>query len=521
MLRPQYVQTIKTLEILDSQIEKLREERARLKEQSRLYASILHPIRNLPPEILTEIFRICTASHTKELVQDDVEGSDYSPGSLNTRKAPWVLGQVCRTWREVAISTADLWTRVNVPWRKLEGQLSNQRLASLEYNLMLQLERSRTQPLTIVYDTGMGPRSTVVGALPLLLKFHLQWEDVLLKGSVQVFRHLHPYRGRFPKLKTLRLDMKGDEESDVTSAFDDLPSLERLTLVDYVEYLLRSEDQLPWKQVMHYASRESSAIPPDVDEQSRILPRLVNVRICVIERIVVINSPGLEPHLNLGFLHTLVLSQLDYEHPIKRFLDWLILPALRVLRFPQSFDCPRALIDFLDRSSCQLEELVVTDAHSCLYKTLDDFIQVFETSSLQSLHTLGFGCGQPVVSLHVVGDASDRIFNALVPTENSPEQTLLPNLQRLIFVGPMMEWSDEVLLKMVTARRQCRVTVEGAGIPRRLEELVFVGFANEREEGLRPRYRYPLTKYGTDKVADLCADGLVCRAVPGVDWYEV
>ncbi|KAJ8073061.1 hypothetical protein PM082_019929 [Marasmius tenuissimus] len=497
MLRPQYVQTIKTFEILDSQIEKLREERARLKEQSRLYASILHPIRNLLPEILTEIFRIRTASYAKELVQD-VEGSGSSPGSLNTHKTPWVLGQVCRTWREVAISTADLWTRVNVPWGKLMEQLSNQRLACLEYDLMLQLERSRTQPLSIAYDTGMGPRSTVVGALPLLLKCHLQWEDVISQGK-----------------------RSGDEESDVTSAFDDLPSLERLTLVDYVEYLLRSEGQLPWKQVMHYASRESSAIPPDVDEQSRILPRLVNVRICVIERIVVINSPGLEPHLNLGFLHTLVLSQLDYEHPIKRFLDWLILPALRVLRFPQSFDCPRALIDFLDRSSCQLEELVVTDAHSCLYKTLDDFIQVFETSSLQSLHTLGFGCGQPVVSLHVVGDASDRIFNALVPTENSPEQTLLPNLQRLILVGPMMEWSDEVLLKMVTARRQCRVTVEDAGIPRRLEELVFVGFANEREEGLRPRYRYPLTKYGTDKVADLCADGLVCRAVLGVDWYEV
>ncbi|KAL0065625.1 hypothetical protein AAF712_007403 [Marasmius tenuissimus] len=507
MLRPRYAQTIKTLEILDSQIEKLREERARLKEQSRLYASILHPIRNLPPEILTEIFRICTASHTKELVQDDVEGGDSSPGSLNTRKAPSV-------------------DPVDVPWRKLEGQLSNQRLASLEYNLMLQLERSRTQPLTIVYDTGMGPRSTVVGVLPLLLKFHSQWEDVSLKGNVRVFRYLHPYRGRFPKLKTLRLGIMGDEESDVTGAFDDLPSLERLTLVDDVEYLLRSEDQLPWKQVMHYASRESPALLTDVGEQFRILPRLVNIRTCVIESLVdanfdaAVDVPRLEPHLNLRFLHTLVLSQIEDDRAIKLLFDWLILPALRVLRLPQSFDCPRALVDFLDRSSCQLEELVVTDAHSCFLDTLDDFMQVFEVSSLQSLHTLGFGCVQ-LVSLHVARDASDRIFNALIPAENSPEQTLLPNLQRLILVGPLMEWSEEVLLKMVTARRQCRVTVEGAGIPRRLEELVFVGFADEKKEYLGPGYRTPLKKSGLDKIADLCADGLVFRTISGVDWYEV
>ncbi|KAJ8073059.1 hypothetical protein PM082_019927 [Marasmius tenuissimus] len=384
------------------------------------------------------------------------------------------------------------------------------------------------QPLAIIYDTGMGRKNTVVGVLPLLLKFHLQWEDVSLEGNVRVFRYLHPYRGRFPKLKTLRLGLMGDEESEVTGAFNDLPSLERLTLVDYVEYLLRSEDQLPWKQVIHYASRESRESPAlliDVGEQSRILPRLVNVRTCVIESLVdafvgtAVDFPSLEPHLNLRFLHTLVLSQLEDECAMKLFFDWLILPALRVLRLPQSFDCPRALVNFLDRSSCRLEEFVVTDAHSLL-DTLDDFIQVFKARSLQSLHTLGFGCVQ-LVSLHLAQHASDRIFNALVPTENSPEQTLLPNLQRLILVGPLMEWSEEVLLKMVTARRQCRVTVEGAGIPRRLEELVFVGFADEKKEYLGPGYRPPLKKSGLDKIADLCADGLVFRTISGVDWYEV
>ncbi|KAK1235872.1 hypothetical protein PQX77_000884 [Marasmius sp. AFHP31] len=532
LFRPRYAQTIETLKILDSQIEKLREERARIKEQSRLYASILHPIRNLPPELLTEIFRICTASHTKEPVQDDIERSDSFLGSLNTCKAPWVLGQVCRTWREVAISAADLWTRVEVPWRKLEAQLSNQRLASLKCNLMLQLERSRTQPLAIVYGADMN---TVEGALPLILKFHSQWEDVFLEGDVRVFRYLHPYRGRFPKLKTLRLSLKGHGENDVTGAFDDLPSLERLTLADDVEYLLRSEDQLPWKRVMHYTSRESiSLLPdirdsysllPDIGEQSRILPRLVNIHTCVIESItqsdVVI--PELTPPLNLKFLHTLVLSQ-EYDSVIGILLDWLILPALRVLRLSQSFDYPRALIDFLDRSSCQLEELVVTDTHYGLLRALDGLVQVLKASSLRSLRTFGVG-GVCTSNSLKMRDAWDRILNALTPTEDNTEPNVLPNLQRLILCGPQMEWTDEILLKMVSARCQERVgypaTVEGAGMPRRLEELVFAGFVNEEMERLGTGYRYLLTEDGADKIADLCAEGLVCRAVSGVDWYKV
>ncbi|KAJ8089078.1 hypothetical protein PM082_014326 [Marasmius tenuissimus] len=156
-LRAQYIATSDALEIIKSQnrelstsSKSLEEALARITEKKQIYHSILHPIRRLPPEILVEIFRICTFG-------DAFTGQ--FPGSLDTRKAPWKLTQVCRAWRSVSASASSLWTQVSI-YKSRGPTVSASRMASLEALLSIQLERSRGQALSLSYEPGRVPATS-------------------------------------------------------------------------------------------------------------------------------------------------------------------------------------------------------------------------------------------------------------------------------------------------------------------------------------------------------------------------
>ncbi|KAE9399112.1 hypothetical protein BT96DRAFT_858542, partial [Gymnopus androsaceus JB14] len=87
---------------LDSQIERMQTSISRLSERReritvniQAYRTVLHPIRRLPREVILEIFEWCL------------------PGlrvvSSLSAKAPWVLGQLSRHWRSIALSSPTLW----------------------------------------------------------------------------------------------------------------------------------------------------------------------------------------------------------------------------------------------------------------------------------------------------------------------------------------------------------------------------------------------------------------------------
>ncbi|KAJ7228149.1 hypothetical protein GGX14DRAFT_331655, partial [Mycena pura] len=57
--------------------------------------SIVYPVLTLPPEITSEIFIRCLPAETVDVVC--------------TRNAPLLPMQICRTWRQIAISMRVLW----------------------------------------------------------------------------------------------------------------------------------------------------------------------------------------------------------------------------------------------------------------------------------------------------------------------------------------------------------------------------------------------------------------------------
>ncbi|KAF9040975.1 hypothetical protein BDZ89DRAFT_944734, partial [Hymenopellis radicata] len=64
---------------------------------------LLHPLRSIPDDILGVIFQHSAPSwegSTPESVLD----------SLSPRGAPWLLSHVCRRWRNLVLSSPNLWT---------------------------------------------------------------------------------------------------------------------------------------------------------------------------------------------------------------------------------------------------------------------------------------------------------------------------------------------------------------------------------------------------------------------------
>ncbi|KAF8872441.1 hypothetical protein CPB84DRAFT_1691417, partial [Gymnopilus junonius] len=66
----------------------------------RKHQAILHPVRTLPPEILSRIFLHCLPENLF------FENILHRP---TRSEAPLLLVQICRSWRTVALQTPPLW----------------------------------------------------------------------------------------------------------------------------------------------------------------------------------------------------------------------------------------------------------------------------------------------------------------------------------------------------------------------------------------------------------------------------
>ncbi|KAJ6542658.1 hypothetical protein B0H19DRAFT_897948, partial [Mycena capillaripes] len=90
---------------LESTLRALRSKQADLNSEMNLYSSILSPIRQLPPEIVGEIFLYFTPSMQYEYYDPNLELQKPQP-----MKLPWKLGHICRLWRMISFSLPQLWS---------------------------------------------------------------------------------------------------------------------------------------------------------------------------------------------------------------------------------------------------------------------------------------------------------------------------------------------------------------------------------------------------------------------------
>ncbi|KAK7047146.1 hypothetical protein VNI00_006811 [Paramarasmius palmivorus] len=441
-------------------------ERQRLTTALRDYKVILHPIRRLPHDILAHIFDMCLDADLKNPrripITDESRSTAY-PGSLNTKKAPWVLAQVCSRWRQLALSLPQLWTGINLNWAYTEQV--QQYSPAVEPLLGLQLQRCRDQPLAISYygqmmawDIGRRTKfQTNERLLMVACSRSLQWSTAYLGfGDIGGVRSLLSYTALFPSLENLHIELPVDmSTTDQFEVFRVAPKLRHLMITGNHGCIGRQS--FPWYQIIDYVSQSEhvdGVWALTNEDHFRILPFLQNVQICDLEILppedmgAPVDVP--QQRLVLSHLHTLTLRPRffrDVADSVREILVWLTLPALRTLEFPSGFESYPELVAFLNRSSCHLQKLSLVDA------ALDDeqVVHLLGMDNMRGLHTLTIGIfddddgsvsiGEPLLTALRFGDGDDI------------RNIVLPNLVSLTLRGDK-RWTDARLIEMVSSRRQ-------------------------------------------------------------------
>ncbi|KAJ7239201.1 hypothetical protein B0H12DRAFT_1326693 [Mycena haematopus] len=294
-------------------------------------------VHRLPPEILAEIFQICVA--------EDI--SHYS--TLNTRKAPWVLGQIRRSWRTVALSTPRLWCHIDIVLEHPTGRVSKYMVRLLR----LFLERSGSCPLTFLVASGSGCKVDLRShpVLKLLMKASDRWEDACFFLPPLLLSRMTAIKGRLGRLRTLKI-YPSPPNHGVIDVFQIAPSL------DTVQVENNMTIRLPSEQIMYYRSTCN-----DLSRLSGILKNMQNLVVCYLEpaRDFVYPAPV---EIRLPNLHTLQIStDTDFvSRPGHRaaLLDSFIAPALTTLRIrchDEDQSIVPNLIAMVDRSSCKLQKV--------------------------------------------------------------------------------------------------------------------------------------------------------------------
>ncbi|KAJ7592818.1 hypothetical protein C8J56DRAFT_483340 [Mycena floridula] len=145
---------------LTAAIDKLVLEREQLQSNVAAYKSVLAPIRLLPEDMLREIFLNCLPSN--------------KPADIAITDAPLLLGRICRTWRELALSTPELWASIHVHFSQ---QFDPPRVQRLCDEAHAWISRSGTCPLTIgVTCRNQSPAAN--NFLDSLTKLSKRWRSI-------------------------------------------------------------------------------------------------------------------------------------------------------------------------------------------------------------------------------------------------------------------------------------------------------------------------------------------------------
>ncbi|KAJ6488219.1 hypothetical protein C8R47DRAFT_1320583 [Mycena vitilis] len=139
----------------------------------------------LPPEITAAIFEHCLPSDHPWPASGQDRSSDQPWPSSD--KAPLLLGQICRQWRDISLDTPTLWESIAF------GDTMSIDL------LKVWLSRARSRPLYLYFTSVNDARADVV--MQAATPYCAQWQDVYLFLPIFAYRYLD--MAVFPRLERL------------------------------------------------------------------------------------------------------------------------------------------------------------------------------------------------------------------------------------------------------------------------------------------------------------------------------
>lgn len=376
------------------------------------------PIQQLPCEILLEIFNYSTHEYQC--------GYDV----FDTSKGPWILGQVCSTWRTMTLLHASLWA--SEMYITLE---SMRRCRDPLYLFDTVLQRiGTTRPFTFSLNLAdfVGPYILAVDlGTPILKKLvsrSSQWKSARLENiPPNLVEILSSARSNLPRLRTVKLTVSAMAPFTTSpivscSAFDICPSLETLEVDNvYTPHIQHAPRLTTFANETVFEGDKAR----EVDHLFKLLSQFPDLRYLTAHAEWE-NERGLDTKLQIHQLNDLDSSNLE-------LMNSIVTPSL------QSFaGCGRyfanGLSDFLPavhglltRSACSLTYLDLSDFMISDSETMLSILRA--SPQLEEFHLLN------VSSLNGE-DGLGAVFHAMAETttvEGKSRHKVVPNLKQLSF----------------------------------------------------------------------------------------
>ncbi|KZP22121.1 hypothetical protein FIBSPDRAFT_890694 [Athelia psychrophila] len=363
---------------------KLRLKRAERQDNAVTLKAFVSPIRRVPPEIITEIFLICTS------------GCPTSPPRL---------AAICSRWRSIALSSPHLWSSLSLV-------LQSERLPSQTAFADMWLSHTAQLPLSIDLR-GKEENDDIKSVIEVVVARCEQWQTVHLSLPTKLLNFLLGAAGRLHNLKELTFDDMSWQTADTSIIFATALKLNSLKI-----YGLDLDDpipQLPWKQLETLEIYGNLSTRACLD-MLKLTPNLLDCRI--LGRFL----PGTTTHsivtLPVLQLMALVLDQHSYA---TQFLSAMCLPALQDLYL---YSLP-GLTDMVAGALISL----VSGGH-LVGLTLGLEAPATETTRANVIAILR--AIPTLQELSLTQDSAKILSPAFRDNFNAPDAHLVPDLQKLV-----------------------------------------------------------------------------------------
>ncbi len=176
------------------------------KEQTRTVKHItdakilLSPIRRLPADVLIEIFTACLPEDPD--LPDDTDSLD-----TQLQVAPWVLSQVCSSWRQTALTWTGLWANI-----RLKMDLYTNHMESV-FRLGIVLDRAGEHRLRVFIHGQKDFSDHPV--FEMIMSTSARWESLDVSAPLRSFRSFNSISHHLPLLETLWIRVSSFHRSDL------------------------------------------------------------------------------------------------------------------------------------------------------------------------------------------------------------------------------------------------------------------------------------------------------------------